>query len=408
MADGPLTRRGAAAGLRSLPVALSVALIYLSARVVTTLFLVAAAALSGPESRFGSGATLGSLSMGWDAEWYGFIASYGYPADLPRDESGLVTTNQWAFMPLYPLIARLVGLPFGQYAVGAVLVSLGAGYGAALVLHHLLRPHIGRTAAMWAVVFFSAGPLAALFQVGYAESLFLLWLFLALWCVQRRRFGWLYLLIPLMGYTRPGVLAFSLLLALYGIHRWLHRREDALPAREIVHIVATGLIAAIVGFSWQLIAGWVTGEPSAYLETELAWRRSWTGAADGGFVPFDGFVQAAAIWFRLWGMPAWWGYVFLALLVAATALLLFWTPVKRLGIVVRLWSASYLIYLLAVFFPQSSLFRLLVPLAPLGAGALAQPRSTAWRVTVLIACLVGQWWWIHSMYAMARTYYQIP
>jgi hypothetical protein len=60
-----------------------------------------------------------------------------------------------------------------------------------------------------------------------------------------------------------------------------------------------------------------------------------------------------------------------------------------------------------VFFPQSSLFRLLVPVSPLF-GALAVPRSTAWRVGVLMACLAGQWWWIYSMYALANTYYQIP
>ena len=59
---------------------------------------------------------------------------------------------------------------------------------------------------------------------------------------------------------------------------------------------------------------------------------------------------------------------------------------KRLGVEVRLWGASYLVYLLAVFFPQSSIFRLLVPLSPLW-GAVALPRSTAWRVGVLAACL---------------------
>ncbi|WP_425836547.1 hypothetical protein [Microbacterium sp. PA5] len=422
MADGALSagdaagpprrgRRGGSAGAaaharwRRLPVAARVAVVYLLARAVTTAMLFVAAELSGPGSRFGDQATVGSFVMGWDAEWYSFIAGVGYPTELPRDDAGNVTTNQWAFMPLYPALAKVVGL--GDYSRGALVVSLVAGYLAALVLFALLRGRIGATAAMWAVVLFANGPLAALFQIGYAESLFLLWLFLALRCVQQRRFGWLYALIPLMGYTRPGVLAFSLFLALYGIWRWLRRDRDALGGREIVHIVATGLLAAAVGFSWQLIAGAVTGDPSGYLETELSWRRSWTGE-DGAFVPFDGFVQAAAIWFRLWGLPEAWGYVALALGVAATAaLLLFAPPVKRLGAEIRLWSASYLLYLLAVFFPQSSIFRLLVPLSPL-LGAFAVPRSMPWRFGVLAACLVGQWWWIYNMFALASTYFQIP
>lgn len=388
-------------------VALRVAAVYLLARVVTTGFLLLASMLAVPQSRFGADPTIGSFVMGWDAEWYSFIASQGYPSELPRGDDGRVTTNQWAFMPLYPMIAGLVGAPFGQYAVGALGVSLVAGYLSALLLYHLLRPRLDETTTMWAVVFFVSGPLAALFQVGYAESLFLLWLFCALWCVTRRRYAWLYVLIPLMGYTRPGVLAFSLFLALFGVWRWFSRRREALAAVEVVHIVALGLLSAVVGFSWQYIAGAVTGEPDAYLETELSWRRAWTGES-GGFVPFDGFVRASAIWFRLWGQPEWAGYVALGLvLLAVAALLLFAPAVHRLGAELRLWSVSYLVYLLAVFFPQSSLFRLLVPVSPLF-GALAVPRSTAWRVGVLMACLAGQWWWIYSMYALANTYYQIP
>lgn len=398
--------RSTAVRLRTSPAA-RIAVVYLLARVVTTVFLLIAAALSGPDSRFGSDATIGSFVMGWDAEWYSFIAGFGYPSDLPRDDTGAVTTNQWAFMPLYPVLARLVGAPFGSYAAGAFLVSLVAGYLACLVLYHLVRERIGDSAAMWTVVLFASGPLAALFQIGYAESLFLLWLFCGLWCVAQRRYGWLYVLIPLMGFTRPGVLAFSLFLALFGIWRWFSRRREALPALEVIHIVALGLLAAGVGFSWQVIAGVVTGDPTAYLETELSWRRSWTGES-GGFVPFDGFVHAAAIWFRLWGLPEVWGYIALAAgVLAVAAALLLSRQVRMLGVEIRLWSASYLIYLLAVFFPQSSLFRLLVPLSPLF-GALAVPRSVRWRVGVLLACLLGQWWWIYNMFALANTYYQIP
>ncbi|KZE91276.1 hypothetical protein [Microbacterium sp. TNHR37B] len=393
--------------LRAAPAAARIALVYLAARLITTAFLLLAAEISGPGSRFGEQATLGSFVMGWDAEWYGFIAAQGYPSDLPRDDSGNVATNQWAFMPLFPLIARIVGAPFGNYGAGALIVALVAGYLAALVLHAILRERIGEGAAMWSVVFFVSGPLAALFHVGYAESLFLLWLFCALWCVQRRRFGWLYLLIPLMGYTRPGVLAFSLFLALFGIWRWWQRRTEPLGVGEIIHIVALGLWAAVIGFSWQWIVGAVTGDPAGYLETELSWRRAWTGES-GGFVPFDGFVRAAGIWFPLWGLPAEWGYVALGLgVVAVAGMLLFVPHVRRLGMEVRLWSASYVVYLLAVFFPQSSVFRLLLPMSPL-LGALAIPRSRVWRAGVLGVCLCGQWWWIYNMYAVASTYYQIP
>ncbi len=385
-----------------------IAIVYVAARLVTTGFFVLASALSGPGSRYGIAPSLGELSLGWDAQWYWLAAVSGYPSDLPITTTGHVAENAWAFMPLYAYLAAGLGTLLGSWGAGAVAISLASGYGACVVLHALLRDRIGGAAAMWAVVFFACGPLAAMFQVGYAEALFLFLLFAALWCVQRRRWGWLYLLVPAMGFTRPGILAFALFLGLYGIHRFLRRRTDVLPTREIAHIVALGAVATVVGFAWQTIAAVVTGQPGAYLSTELAWRRNWIPGDSGTFVPVEGWVQAAGFWFTQWGLGPVAGYVFLALLVTAVVLALVTLPqVKALGIEVRLWSASYLVYLLLVFFPQSSVFRLLLPVSPL-VGALAVPRSRAWRVGVLAAALLGQWWWIYNMYALGNTYWQIP
>jgi hypothetical protein len=388
--------------------ALRIAVIYVAARVITTLFLFLAAELSGFGTRMGPDANLASTVVAWDGTWYWLIGYSGYPTTLPLTETGQVAENAWAFLPIYPYLSQWVSIPFGQWAAGAVIVSLVAGYAASLVLYRMLRLRLDTSAATWAVVFFACGPLAALFQVGYAETLNLLWLFCAIWCVMRRRYGWLYLLIPLMAFTRPGVLAFSLFLALFGIWRWWNRRREPLGGREIAHIIVLGLLAAVTGFAWQLIAGWVTGDPGAYLSTELAWRRNWI-LGDASFAPFDAFAAGIQFWFgTMWHLPVAWGYVAVgAVVVALACALLFLPQVKRLGVEIRLWSASYLFYLLLVFFPQSSLFRLLVPLSPLW-GAFAVPRSRVWRIGVLVACLAGQWWWIYNMYALGNTAWQVP
>ncbi|TDN92489.1 hypothetical protein [Microbacterium sp. BK668] len=389
--------------LAALPVAVRIGLIYVLARAVTTVFLVIAAELAPPVSRFGSEASIASFAAGWDAWWYWYVAGYGYPATLPLTDSGLVAENAWAFMPLYAYLAGAAGAIFGSWVAGAVIVSLVAGYLACLVLYRMLRARGDDAMASWAVAFFAAAPVAALFQIGYAEALFLLWLFLALWCVMQRRYAWLYLLIPLMGYTRPGVLAFALFLGLHGVARWFTRRRESLPARHVVHIVLLGALAVVVGFSWQVIAALATGDPGAYLSTELAWRRNWMLDPPAHFVPLEGFVQAAEFWSTEWKVPPALVLALVALAVAAFATLLLFDPhVRRLGADLRLWSASYAVYLLAVFFPQSSIFRLLVPLSPLW-GAAAIPRSTAWRVGVLTVCLIGQWLWIYTMYALAGT-----
>lgn len=408
MADASSVAPAPTASPRPARTALRIAVIYVAARLITTFFLFLAAELSGFGTRMGPDANLASTVVAWDGTWYWLIGYSGYPTTLPLTETGQVAENAWAFLPIYPYLSQLVSIPFRQWAAGAVIVSLVAGYAASLILYRMLRLRLDTSAATWAVVFFACGPLAALFQVGYAETLNLLWLFCAIWCVMRRRYGWLYLLIPLMAFTRPGVLAFSLFLALFGIWRWWNRRREPLGGREIAHIVVLGLLAAVAGFAWQLIAGWATGDPGAYLSTELAWRRNWI-LGDASFAPFDAFAAGIQFWFgTMWHLPVAWGYVAVgAVVVAIACALLFLPQVKRLGVEIRLWSASYLFYLLLVFFPQSSLFRLLVPLAPLW-GAFAVPRSRVWRIGVLVACLVGQWWWIYNMYALGNTAWQVP
>lgn len=384
-----------------------IAVIYIAARILTTAIMLAAAGVSGPGSRFGAEANLGSFVVGWDAQWYWLVAENGYPSVLPMTDSGAVAENAWAFMPLFPYLAQGIGWVLGSWGAGALLISVLAGYGACLALFRLLQPRIGRNAATWAVAFFAAGPIAAMFQVGYAESLFLFLLLLALEAVARRRYAWLYLLVPVAGFTRPGILAFALFLGLHGIYRWVRRRTDPLRTVEIVHILLTGALAVAVGFSWQVIAALVTGDPGAYMATELAWRRHW-GVHESGFVPVDGWVQAAQFWFTFWGMPAGWGIAALILLVVGfAATVLFLPSVRKLGVDLRLWSASYALYLLAVFFPQSSTFRLLLPLSPLW-GAVAVPRNRVYRIAVLVACILGQWGWIHSMYAFGNAFWQVP
>ena len=264
------------------PLALRIAVIYLAARVVTTGFLITAASLSTSLSRFGADAGLLDFVVGWDAQWYWLVAESGYPAELPLTESGDVAENAWAFMPVFAYAAKALGFLLGSWGAGAFLLSFVSGYLACLALHRLLRDRIGASAATWAVVFFAAGPLAAMFQVGYAETLFLLLLFLALDAMTRRQYTWLYVLIPVMAFTRPGILAFALYIGLHGIVRWVRRRDDPLAGIEIVHIIALGALATATGFAWQLLAGVITGDPGAYLATELAWRRHWiVGGVEG-------------------------------------------------------------------------------------------------------------------------------
>ena len=84
--------------------AIAIAAIYLAARIVTTIFLAVGAGIATRAT--GTEATIGSLAMRWDGQWYWVVGTAGYPVDLPLDAAGDVTQNAWAFMPLYPALSR--------------------------------------------------------------------------------------------------------------------------------------------------------------------------------------------------------------------------------------------------------------------------------------------------------------
>ncbi len=399
MADG--ARLSLPTRIARLPWWAQVLAIFAASRVVTTTILLVFAALQPANPWTDASPDYLSFAKIWDGHWYYIIAVVGYPTELPLDAAGFVGENAWAFLPAYPGVIRLLmlltGLPFELLAV-AVSVAFAAG--AALVFNRLMHRVIPES-ALFATVLFCVAPLSPILQVAYAESMQLFLLFAALLLLLERRYLLTIPVIATLALTRPGALAFAMLLGLHAIHRFVTRARDPFPMRERVRLVVAGLASAVFGFAWLGIAALVTGSPSAYLDTELAWRVVYVGRDH--LVPFQPWFQAADWWLRWNGVPGsaagWLGAILLLLLIAAFAIFLLTPAARRLGVDLRLWLVSYVAYLLAVFFPQSSVFRLLMPLAP-GLGALALPRSRVYRILlalVFIALQVG-WtyigWWV--------------
>jgi hypothetical protein len=208
-----------------------------------------------------------------------------------------------------------------------------------------------------------------------------------LYLLLRRRYLLMLPVIAVLALTRPTGLALALALALHVAFRWVRRGRDPYPARERVTSIIAVVFSGMMGLAWPAIAWLATGSPSAYTDTELAWRAPYIGYHE--LVPFGAWIQGAGFW-----MPGPLGIVALLLIVALFTTLLFLPSVRRLGTDLVLWIASYSLYLLAVFFPQSSTFRLLMPLNPL-LGALAQPRSRIYRACLVVLFVAGQWGWIY-------------
>lgn len=371
---------------RVLPWWARVIVVYSASRLVTTAFVLLLAREQGANPWTGAQPGYFAYANIWDSRWYQLIAIGGYPTELPLTDDGHVAENAWAFLPVFPGLVRVftaVGMPWD---VAAVLVALAAGVGAALVFHRLMSRFLEPDQAMFAVVLFCVAPVAPIMQFGYAESLGFLWLAVALLLLVDRRYGWLVPVLAIWAFTRPGALAFALTLGLHWVVRWFTRDRDPFPVRERVVVASVAAFAGVVGLAWPAIAWAATGSITAYTDTELAWRSAYIGYVE--LVPLTPWFQSGEWWL---GQPM--GTVAPIALVVAFAFALVSPWAKRLGVDIRLWLASYALYVFAVFFPQSSTFRILAPLFPI-AGALAIPRSPWWRGGLVVLFLALQVGWL--------------
>lgn len=417
----------------------SVLVVYLASRLFSTSVLFAVyevAKLAGATFITpGSDRSFLDFTSSWDADRYRTIALHGYPSTLPTDATGEVLPNEWAFLPVFPYLCHLLMVATGMdFTVASPLLATVFGAGAAIVLHRLLVTKVGHTGALWAVLLFCFGPMAFVMSVGYAESLFLLLMFGGLLAMQRRNYPLVAAAGIVASFVRPGALALALALGIHLIVRWHTERErpenrpvaseaagavttrstgvagtrriagigtappalvlaartsarrawaglrefvvgGRMPTRELTTIVVAGLAMAAAGLAWPVVAHVVTGQSDAYLETEMAWWVDYVGRP--AFVPLTPWFLLAGRWLGIGGI---------VLVLAIIASFTFWMTRRstlRLGHEVVAFVAGFFAYLVAVFLPQQSLFRLLMPLSPvLGTPAIS---SRPWlRRTMLL------------------------
>ncbi|ALV47630.1 hypothetical protein MB46_12410 [Arthrobacter alpinus] len=369
------------APLRRAPWWLKVTVLYLAARLVSYAILLGAA-WHAEESPWG-GRQPDYLTFidRWDAGWYERIFDGGYPSTIPRNENGTAQPNQWAFYPVFPLLARglsaITGL--GWPAAGAI-VATAAGLGAALMIYVLFKNFASPGTALWGVAFFAMFPISPVLQVPYAESLGVFFLAAALHFLIRGNYWAALPMVVLLCLSRPAGVPFAAVVLLHLLLRW--QKRQPFPARDVVAGTVLLLASGVMAFAWMLIAWWVTGERTAYTDTETAWR----GSELVLFKPwFDAGVDLVG--------PLW-GPVLPLLFVGLAALYLNSRAVRLIGLELRIWCATYLLYLLAVLYPQSSTFRMLLPLFPLALAAALISRSRAYRWSVLVMFTLLQVVWV--------------
>ncbi len=385
----------AAASVRQWPWWVQVVTLYAAARLVSACIFMAAALHQGPNPWFPAVPDYWNFINIWDARWYGRVIADGYPSPLPTDGAGNVQENAWAFYPLFPALgsalARLSGL---SPAAALTVIAMLSGAAAALAVYCLFRQRTTHGPALWGVVFFATFPVSGILQVPYAEPLTILLLASALLLIMRRHYVWAMPVVFLLCLSRPVGVPFAAMVGILFLWRLVERGRGTRPgAHTPGELASLAFLTAVTGVSallWPAAAWAATGDIQAYTKTETVWRGH-------DLVPFKPWFDTGIDLFGpVLGMMA--PFVFAGLF----ALALFAPPVVRLGAELRLWCACYMGYLLMFLHPQTSTFRMLLPLFPLALSAALLSRSRAYRGTVLTMFVLLQIVWVVWLWAWAQ------
>jgi hypothetical protein len=319
----------------------------------------------------------------WDGDWYRRIAEGGYPSVLPT-KAGVTQQNQWAFYPLFPALGRgVMDLTGAPWQVAATTVALAAGAGFVVVLRSLMAPLVGNRLALWTVVLVCCYPAAPVLQLAYTESLGLLGVVSALWCLQNRHYLLAVPVVLLVGVARPVAVPLAAVVGLHVLRAlWRHRTEPV-PGRRIAAMLAATAAAGVAAIMWPVIAWFGTGQRDAYTDTMAAWR---VGHEVHLFTPWLNISRYV--------LGYWVGPLVVVLVVAALAAWVLAPSSRLVGFDLRVWVLAYVGYLLAVLDPFTSLARYLIFLFPLGALLASASPSGAYRRALALAFLAGQVVWV--------------
>jgi hypothetical protein len=337
----------------------------------------------------------------WDARWFAKIYYLGYPSVLPTNPDGTLQQNAWAFLPGFPVTVRALaftGINW-EYLAPLVAVTLGAAF--ALVAYRLFLLKLGPRQSLWAVGLFLVSPAAPILQAGYSESLGLLLVALCLYFWLTDRYWLNVLSMVALAFTRPGISAFALAYAVVWLVHIIRARRGGQPMHnhETLKLLSLAAIAGFLNFAWPATAAIVTGRLDAYVATELTWRVGYPNNG-GGLTPLAQWFSSAEYFI---GGPL--GQAIVVLAILATAALFALPSVRKLGLELCAWLASYFIFLFLFFFPQSSLVRILMPnFALFGAIAIISARwSNNFRFLLMGILILLQVVWVYFCWV-----YQAP
>lgn len=280
---------------------------------------------------------------GWDCGWYAGVVERGYdlqPHAHPRGDAA-----NWAFFPALPMTAAAVARIVDITAPQALLVTSKIFFLLAIFAFVKFAQVWAPTVPSWlaaAVVGFQ--PYALYGNVGYTESMFLLFTCLGLHAIGRKQFVAAGSYGAVLSAVRPVGVFLAVPLLMAGLRRF----PDAPPDERLR--ILLGVMLVPVGLSLFMIhLHRVTGDALAFTHVQIAWDR----------VPSNPLGHLLAGLRGVEPLP-------------------------------RLWALMSLVALLMVavlFFKRQyelASFSLIATLIPLSTGLLAMPRYLWWQAPLLL------------------------
>lgn len=156
-----------------------------------------------------------------------------------------------------------------------------------------------------------------------------------------------------------------------------------LSSKDRLWLFVTAAVTCAAALTWPLLAWIATGRMSAYVDTETAWR-----GVD--LAPFEAWINRSA---SFGGAHA--GVIGLFGVLVLSLCVLSWPQLRQLGRLTWMWCVCYWIYLLIFFDPSSSVFRMLLMVAPLAwAVAVKLSKRPRAALAVLTVGLISQVLWV--------------
>ena len=156
-----------------------------------------------------------------------------------------------------------------------------------------------------------------------------------------------------------------------------------LSSKDRLWLFVTAAVTCAAALTWPLLAWIATGRMSAYVDTETAWR-----GVD--LAPFEAWINRSA---SFGGAHA--GVIGLFGVLVLSLCVLSWPQLRQLGRLTWMWCVCYWVYLLIFFDPSSSVFRMLLMVAPLAWAVAARlskrPRAA---LAVLTVGVISQVLWV--------------